>query len=254
MIALLLVACDAPPPASEPFNDAAIAALSAFEEAEPDILVRATLQLEEEIAADLDLTGDASARSLTPDELSEADVADMDGPDRDPALTLPVALAALSPHAVTEHDRIPVLDDQTALEPFAVAYTRTFREGEACWPECVLRTDNVLTKDSLAMTLTFGLRKDWRAFELDDGRQVRVARGWMQQGATAESGDDRVEQSYALELWSEQADGTTLRLLVLWAESVFEPAEPDDTVAAFTVLGMNQLFGLHDDWIVAHPR
>lgn len=252
-LVLLLTACDAPPPASEPFNDAAIAALANFEEPTPDVLVRATEQLEAEIAADLDLTGDVTKRSLTPDELTEADVDDMDGPERDPGLTLPVALASLSPHAIADHDRIVFLADQAPVEPYAVSYARSFVEGEDCYPDCMLRTDNLLTKSSPAMTVTFGLRKDWRAFELSDGRQARVARGWMEEGATAESGDDRIEQSYALELWSEAADGGTLRLLVLWAESVFEPAEADDTVAVFTVIGMDQLFVKHDGWIEANP-
>ncbi len=249
----LLVACEPPPPATEPFNDAAVAALANFEETTPDVLVRAAEQLEDEIFAELDLDGDTTVRSLTPERLSEADVSDLDGPDRDPALALPVALAARSPHPVTAHDPIVLLPDQTELEPFAVSYLRSFSAGEACYPDdcAFVRTDNAITKDNFVMVMTFDLRKDWRAYALSDGRRARVARGWMEAGATAESGDDRVEQSYALELWTEQDDGTTLRLLVLWAETVMEPASDDTTVALATRLGMNTLFERHDAWIDA---
>lgn len=253
------LACDPPPDASEPFSDAAIAALGAFNDEDPATLVRAFEQLEVEIGESLDLSGDVTLRSLTPADLTEADVADMTHPDRDPGATLPVALAWSSPFAPTEHDRISLISDQVpegedAIEPFAIEYTRTFTAGEDCFPaECeFLRSRNDMTKENPSMTVPLVLMKDWRAFELSDGRAARASRGWMEEGATELEGSDRIEQSYAIELWTEQGDGTTLRLLVLWAETTFEEETADDLVVFTTRIGMDTLFRNHDGWIEAH--
>jgi hypothetical protein len=251
----LLAACDPPPPASEPFNDAAIGALVTFDDDDPAELARAFEQLEDEIADELDLDGDAAARSLTPARLTDADVAGVDHPDRDPSLALPVALAARSAHPLPDHDRIALVADQVDIEPFADAYTRTFLSGEACFSDTCdfLRSSNAVVKSNPAMTVPFTLFKDWRAFELSDGRGARASRGWMEEGADGEDDKGRIEQSFAIELWTEQDDGTTLRLLVLWAETTFNPEQTDDAVQWSTRLGMDMLFSSHDDWIGEHP-
>ncbi len=251
MLALFFFACDTPPTASEPFSDAAIAALGAFDDEDPAVMVRAFTQLEVEIAESLDLDGDVTLRSLTPDELAVDDVAGVVHPDRDPTLTVPVALAWRSPHPLTAHDPIAFLADQVGVEPFAIAYTRSFLDGADCYPGACefLRTENTITKKNIAMTVSFTLFKDWRDLELDDGRAARASRGWMQEGADADGGGERIQQSYAIELWLEEPGDTTLRLLVLWAETTFDPPEDEDIIALTTRIGMNDLFVSHDEWI-----
>lgn len=250
-----LAGCDVPPAASDPFNDAAIAALGAFDDEQPDVLVTAFEQLELEVDDSLDLKGGISARSLIPSRLTEADVDGMEHPSRDPALTLPVALAWSSPAAAAEHDPLALLKDQVGVEPFATAYARTFTEGESCYPaDCeFLRSRNEMTKENIEMTVSLVLMKDWRAFDLSDGRAARASRGWMEAGADASNNADRIEQSFAIELWTEQTDGSTLRLLVLWAETTFESPKEDDLVMLTTRIGMDTLFHAHDDWIEENP-
>ena len=102
------------------------------------------------------------------------------------------------------------------------------------------------------MTVSLVLMKDWRAFDLSDGRAARASRGWMEAGADSSNNDDRIEQSFAIELWTEQTDGSTLRLLVLWAETTFESPKEDDLVVLTTRIGMDALFHEHDDWIEAN--
>lgn len=253
---LLLVACEPPPDASEPFNDAAVAALATFDDDDPAELARACEQLEEQIAAELDLTADVSKRSLTPARLTEADVEGIPRPDRDPALALPVALAGLSEWPLHDHDRVALVPDQVGIEPFSESYTRTFLEGEGCFSaDCDwLRSENDIVKSNPAMTVPFVLFKDWRSFELSDGRGARASRGWMEEGADGNDDKGRIEQSFAIELWTEQEDGSTLRLLVLWAETTFNPEQDEDLVAVSTRLGMDLLFGNHDDWIAENPE
>ena len=251
MLLLLFTGCEPPPPASEPFSDAAMAALGAFDDDEPAIVVRAFSQLELEIAGELDLDGDVTVRSLTPDELDGDAVSGLERPDRDPSLTVPVALAWRSPHPIAAHDPIALLADQVGVEPFALAYTRSFLDGDECYPDgCeFLRTENTIIKENVAMTVSFTLFKDWRDLELDDGRAARASRGWMKAGADADEGGERIEQSYAIELWLEEPGDTTLRLLVLWAETTFDPPESEDIIALTTRIGMNELFVSHDAWI-----
>ncbi len=218
------------------------------------MLITAFEQLEVEVAASLDLGGGIAARSLTPSRLSEADVGGLEHPSRDPALTLPVALAWMSPAALVEHDPLALLVDQVGVEPFASVYVRTFSEGGSCYPaDCeFLRSRNEMTKENIEMTVSLVLMKDWRAFDLSDGRAARASRGWMEAGADSSNNDDRIEQSFAIELWTEQTDGSTLRLLVLWAETTFESPKEDDLVVLTTRIGMDALFHEHDDWIEAN--
>lgn len=253
---VLLFGCDPPPPASEPFNDAAVAALTTFVDDDPAELARAFEQLEAEIAAELDLDGDATKRSLTPERLTEADVADFERPDRDPALALPVALAGRSDWPLADHDRVALVADQVGIEPFAESYTRHFLDGEDCYrTDCDwLRSENEVVKSNPAMTVPFVLFKDWRRFELSDGRAARASSGWMKEGADGDDDKGRIEQSFAIELWTEQEDGTTLRLLVLWAETTFNPPQDEDLVAVSTRLGMDMLFNEHDEWISENPE
>lgn len=250
-----LTACEPPPKASEPFSDAAIAALGAFNDEDPETLSRAFEQLEVEIGESLDLSGDVTVRSLTPADLTEADVADMAHPERDPSLTLPVALAWSSPFGVTEHDPIVLIEDQVGIEPFATEYIRTFTSGDDCFPvDCeFVRSRNDMVKSNIIMgDVPIVLMKDWRAFVLSDGRAARASRGWMEEGADAADGQSRIEQSFAIESWTEQTDGTTLRLLVLWAETTFAEPQDDDVVAVTTRIGMDTLFRNHDEWVEAN--
>jgi hypothetical protein len=76
----------------------------------------------------------------------------------------------------------------------------------------------------------------------------------MKEGADGDDDKGRIEQSFAIELWTEQEDGTTLRLLVLWAETTFNPPQDEDLVAVSTRLGMDMLFNEHDEWISENPE
>jgi hypothetical protein len=228
----------------------------AFDDENTSTIAAAFGQLETEIDDDLDLEAtDLSLRSLTPADLAESDVEGVTHPDRDPALALPVALAATSPWPVTEHDRIALLHDVTPTEPNSPdKYDRSFLEGEECYPDCeFLRSSNDLIKTNPLMTVPFILMKDWRAFELEDGRAARASRGWMEQGASSDDGGVTIQQSYAIEMWLERDEGS-LHLLVLWAETVFENADYDDALIQDTTrLGMDALFDRHDEWIEENP-
>lgn len=248
-------ACAAPPDATQTFSDAAVAALIAFDDDDSSTIAAAFAQLEAQIESELDLSSASVLdRSLSPVDLTEADVDNLEHPDRDPALALPVALAFDSDFSCAAHDALALLADHTETEPNSPEkYDRTFQSGLDCYPDSCefLRAKNDLIKQNPLMVVPMVVMKDWRAFEMADGRAARASRGWMLDPADDVDGRATVQQSFAIELWVDQDQGS-LRLLVLWAETTFPNSEFDDAaVSSTTALGMNDLYTRHDEWLAA---
>ena len=162
-----------------------------------------------------------------------------------------MALAWLSPHPLSGHDAIALLDDLTPVEPNSPSYyDRVFDEGGDCYPACpFLRTTNQVTRENVLMSVTHELKKDFRALSLADGRGARASRGWIEVPGYDVDGRATIQQSYAIEAWIDR-EGQSLRLQVSWVETTFASADYDDEmVAATTVYGIDAQFDAHDRWI-----
>lgn len=277
----------APPPANPEFNDALVYAFQSFEGEEVD-LAFAVRALEEQVYLGMDVEADSvQDRALTQADLTEADVADVDHPGRDPRDCLPVAVAGLSAWPPSDHARIQMLSDQTPVEPYSPNhYDRRFLEGQDCWEgiDCpVMRTENDLTKDNILMTISYILMKDFRWVDLglpdpaavpegeeavNDGepRWAIVGRSWMPEAAVGDGGDNTIHQSFSLEIWlprdgGAQGDaaglsggGGGLRMLALWTETELGGLDlSDDAVAATTRGGIDDIFQAAEDWLEDHP-
>lgn len=224
-LATAIAACGkAPPPANPEFSDAAVFTLRAFDGSEAD-LAYALRALEEQTYLGMDVESDrVTDRALTPSRLTDDDIAGLDTPDGvDIADALPVAVAGISAYDVDDNARIPLLVDQTPLEPYSPDYyERTFFEQtEDCWydRDCeVLLTWNDLIKKNFLMTVPYDFYKDFKwvdmrlpdpaevppgevAVNLDEPRWAYVARSWMTQSAEGENGNTRILQSYTIEVW-----------------------------------------------------
>ncbi len=228
-------------------------------------------ELEAEIYASMDLSSDNSLdRSLAPDPLTEADVADIEHPEgRDVGDALPVAVARRSPYSIADHVRVQMLADQTPIEPSSPdKYDRYFYEGGDCWADnsCeFLRSENDLIKDNILMTIDYTLWKDFRWVDLglpdpdtleegeeaisDEERWAIVARSWTTEPATGESGNVTIYQSFTVEVWIPEDSGDTVRMMSLWSEADLGVELDDETIAGTTRVGIDDIFESADDWL-----
>ncbi len=270
-----VLGCQVSPAADPEFSDAAIFSLANFESDREADLAFAVRTLEDSLRnGTLDLTaGSAADRAVTPEEFSDAARADIPHPDRDPALTVPIAVAWSSPHTMTEHTGYPLLVDQTPVEPGSPDhYTRTFDEGtEACWAtrDCeFLRTTNDLTKENIVLgQITYQMPKAYRWIDLalpdpstvpegeepiNEGapRWGLVARSWVEAEAWNPDHDRAILQSYSLEIWA-PTESATLRMLALWAESDTGGEIDESIISNTTRSGIDGIFQAQDEWMAA---
>jgi len=269
LILLSMVACKKPsPPADPEFNDALVYTFRAFED-EPAVLAFAVRELEAQLYSDLDVdSDDALDRSVSPDALTEEDIADIEHPSRDPEAALAVAVARSSNNNMNDHVRVQMLKDQTPVEPSSPdKYDRIFLEGDDCFPDqsCeYLRTENPLIKDNFLMTIDYTLWKDFRwvdlglpdPSELEEGeeaiaessRWAIIARSWTTEPAVGESGNVTIYQSFTIEAWIPNDDGV-LRMMSLWSEADLGFELDDDYIIGVTRDGIDEIFEAADEWI-----
>jgi len=228
------VGCKPTPPANPSFDDAAQFAFREFENEDPAVLAYAVREFEGEIYRGVDVDADDVAdRALTPADLSEDDLGDLEHPDRDVSLAVPVAVAAGSVHDISRHQVLPLLPDQRPIEPNSPDhYDRSYPDdGDTCWPDrscAFLRTVNVLTKTNPLMSMDYTLYKDFRWVDLSlpdpadvpadveatsngEPRWGFVARSWTSERAEEEGGGASIEQSYSFEVWIPRDSGGFVR-------------------------------------------
>lgn len=281
--------CKALVPADENFNDALVTTYRFFD-AEDKELAPALRNLEKQLYLTLALESDDLAdRAVEPSLLSREDVEGLEGiPDRDPADALSVATGFLSTFSVEDHARIPLLEDQTQVEPQSPQhYDREWLEGKECWTprDCLwLATFQNLTKSySLLGDVEYDFFKDFRWVDLNadkfgaDERWAFIARSWNP-GSYSKDGDASEDdglvlwQSYTLELWIprdgegfvfsdedprpadrpeavDSSGGGTLRLLTLWTETKLPIAADRKTEVGTIRWGSNQNFEAHESWL-----
>lgn len=274
-----LVACrKAPPPADPQFSDALVYTFRAFQGPEAD-LAYAIRALEEQVYRGMDVESSSPHdRALTPSDLAEEDIADIEHPDRDPAACIPVSVAGVSRFGPDDHARVQMLEDQTPVEPYSPDYfVRDWLEGQDCWQDrqCRwMRTHNDLVKDNILLTIPYEFFKDFRWVDLalpdpstvpageepvHDGepRWAIVARSWTTQPYAGETGANVIQQSYTLEVWlprdgrgfvRDESDGGE--------EEWTADSRGGGTLRMLTLWGETELGGLDvsDDLIAATTR
>ncbi len=187
--------------------------------------------------------------------LDEDDVAGLTRPDRDPALAQSVAVLYASQWPVEDHARVIVLEDLVEVSPSAEVYSRAFIEGE---PDCFeaggcewLRSINEISRSNLFVSLAFTLRKDWRWLTLPDGRPGLISRGWIEEEAYGESGNNNLLQSYEIEAWL-PSEGGALRLFTIWSEGDYSGMS-EDMMRSAARIGMEDSLEEADDWLAENP-
>jgi hypothetical protein len=293
------------PLANPSFNDAAKFAFARFADPEPANLAFAVRQFEREIYLALDVeAANSTDRVMQLDDLDEEDIDDLGTlPDVYPegfdlagqpiilSRTFPLAVARLSIHLPADHVSYMILSDQTPVEPSSPDhYDRTFLDGtDGCFPDrsCDrLLTENDLTKDNAALTITYDLIKQYRWVDLNlpdpadfnegdeivnegETRWAIIARSWDPEVAVGVKGNAAIFQSYSVEVWvprdgggfvrdgteqnldggdwtADSTGGGALRLLALWSETSFGD---DAAVIALTRNGIDGIFTVQEEFM-----
>ena len=254
---LLLIACVATdPPLPPDFDEAVHLAFRKLESGSDEELAELLLVMESEIDSDLDLAGDVIARSFQPTSLTEDDLDGLEVPDRDPDLAVTNALARVSQFPREVHVPLALMADQRPLEPQCPThYVRSFTEGDDCWPDCFMHTENDLTKESGLFIADYVLPKQYRAIPLEDGRTATMTRTWTRDAVVAREDAARIEQSESFEFFLDRPDGSgALRMMAVWSETSFAAHEIEDWVIEGTVrAGTESIFVRHDEWLLAQP-
>ena len=260
LLALQLMACVDPDDATVTFSDAALYGLEHFDDPEAEAHAAPLLALEEALAGSLDMSSEVSAdRSLSIEVLTGAEITGITHPDRDPAAAIPpVALARDSAFPMDDHVAIAMRDDLAPMEPNSPnGYDRTLTDGADCWADrsCLfLRTVNDVLKENAIMEVGYRLDKDYRWVDLGDGRWAVAARSWMPESATGEDGGTILWQSYTLEIFIPRADGGTLRMMALWAETELSVDPGMEAIESTQLVGIDDIFKEHDAWLEANTR
>ncbi len=217
----LLLGCKSPPQADPEFDDATRYLVRIFDTGTDAERAYGIRQLERQSYLNMDLeASSATKRWLSPAGLTWDDVADLEHPDRDPALNLPLAVGFLSDFDVPDHGRVFYLTDMRPVEPSSPdLYDRTILDGEDCWLDhgCdALRTYNDVERKNILYTVRYDLWKDYRWIDLNlpdlssvpegeeavndgDPRWAIQVRSWMK--TSAEGDGATIHQSYAIEVW-----------------------------------------------------
>ena len=268
-LGLLALACTPTPEAPTEFSDLVRYMLREWENEDPRYLEEGAANLDA-FLADVDLLGERDDRSWIPDFLEEEDVAALEWPtDRSLDESIPVAIARESSWPVEDHARLQMEEDQTITEPTSPSYIRTISnlDDPSCYWErsCdVAMTSSDVARENLAMSIEFILLKDFRWVRVgtpedEDDEDIRwavVARSWCAESFHGEQENTHIWQTFALEAWIGQADGTTWRMQSLWAETDLGDGVTDDQIRGTTRWGVDGVFVAADDAIqeLYHPE
>lgn len=175
------------------------------------------------VSQGVDLAGDKDQRVFSIDPLT-FDGLDVTHPsERDPEEQTPVVAFGRSRHDFATNLDTALEKNQVCIESDStVWYGRTyipddetaFRGGTAD----VLRSLNEVRKElSFIAAGWYDLHKDFRRFELVDGRQVLAARSWAEKVYFGDNGTNEFAQTFVAELWIEDA-GEVTRVYAIWPE------------------------------------
>ena len=251
------LACSPAPEAPTELSDLCAYLFREYENPDPRVRGAGMANLRD-FFTDVDLEQSWQDLSYAVDDLTEADVVDVERPDVDPADTLPVAMVTGSAFSPVEHTAVVVLPDQTPVEPHSPnLYDRTFVEptDPSCFPDrsCeVLRATNDIYRENAFVSLMHFTHKDFRWVELGaeegSGEWGILARSWLPESAVGDSGNVQVTQNYSIDVFLPVDDGA-VRFLALYAETHIDGIG-EDTIEYTTRLGLHQMFDATEEYLV----
>ncbi len=212
------------------------------------------------LLANVDFDSEQSVdRAFAVDDLEDLDVDGVLRPDEPIADCIEVAVTARSPHSIDLHASLFVQADQVPAQTSTERYDRTFVTGEpACFEvgDCDrLSTSNDIRRANLVYTVDYVMPKEIMWLELVNaggnpmGRRGMTARSWLDQSWTAENGQTRLVQSYTVEVWLEQNDGSTIRFEANYTDIELPGVDDEGTIRSTTRIGIDNAFTKNDEAI-----
>lgn len=258
LAATTLVACAAPPPQAP--SDLGELSLYLFAQYESDEAVVADgLRHLDDVLHGLDLDWDAfdveddrEGRQWSPPRLMGSDLSGVDVPGN-PEAQLPVAVASVSDHPVSDHAALVALPDQTPIEASSsVAYDRELLTDVDCFitGDCDrVETYDTIHRENILVDVWYEVTKSYLWVDLpDDGGRAMIARSWAPEVFTGASGTNSIDQSYNLAIWLPHPRGT-LRYQALWSSWTIPALDNDDLVISTTAEGMDERYRLTEQYL-----
>ncbi len=172
--------------------------------------------------------------------------------DRDPSKTIGTLVTRESKWPVIDHARVQVDPNQLDVEPSAASYVRTYLEPPD--PRCLvdascttIRTSNDITRSNATLKVTYTLLKNFRWFNLADGRRALVARGWAPTSFSGESG--AINQSFSLDIFLPRPAEVTWRYQVSFSENQLTISTTDDLQVAVVTGAVDEALRKADEVI-----
>jgi len=249
-----------PPEPPPELAEATALVFANFDTTDPGVLEEHVGTLRDHLL-ELDLSVDYEQRCYTPADLAQEAIDTVTNPGRDPADTLPVALAASSASRPEDHVHAIVMPSQIEVEPASPdQYDRAFLEptDPACFADrsCLrLDTLNTILKDYLLLELLYEMPKSYRWIEIGEtgsGEWAIVGRAWIEQEWWDPDEVLALLQSYSLDLFV-PTDSGGIRYMSLWPETFIDGLEePDEFILTTTAEGMNEMFVATEDYVAEH--
>jgi hypothetical protein len=197
-------------------------------------------------------------RSYHVTPLDRDDLSGVDWPSsRDPNAAIGACVVRRSRWPIDDQVKLIQLADQIDAEPSASAYQRHFVDpaDPSCFTEqgcSPLVTDNDITRDNAALTVSYLLHKHLRWVRLAPDRWAIAARSFTDRPFAGQKDGTALDQSYSIDVFLAQSDARTVRYQCSWSETALGVDLDDGLQLAVLVDGVDRALGASDDAISKH--
>lgn len=198
---------------------------------------------------------ETASEGYTLSDLEADDVAGVTHPDRsfDTLVGAAVGYVSAFPpedHAVSALEPDQVWNDPKSLESYQRAIVSGDTEAFSGGAGLVSTTNDIIKSGAFGVTVPYTLMKDYRWVTASEGRDVLLARSWIEERGCSDNGKNCVEASYSLEIFypDPEQEGQTIRLTVAWIDLVTEADSllSEESRLDLLVNGQNDIFEAMD--------
>lgn len=183
--------------------------------------------------------------------LSEADVAEIDHPDRDLSAAIGAVADTISVRTLDQHAAFVMLPDQSVVDPSDYdKFDRTFLSGGDCFEgrgcELTETWNDIVKNGAFGVTIPYEYGKDyrWSTYTDPDGEEGEavVSRGWVPESSFGEDGKNGILQSFTVDVFLRRADGESHRVQAQWTELELSIPLSEEQQLSLLIDGLHDVF------------